>query len=814
MKKRIASLILAVVLSSTVAVYGSTDIPEITAEQTEAEPSAEETGETGETEETEETDKSSEKGQEGNGTYAEVAADSDENSTEISENLNTETADDDEIRIDEEAEEDQNEEQQEDLDLQDENEQSEEADFLSEETELQAAGTSDIYVNRISSGFVLDKNYGFAYGYRKGKTKLSVQNGSSALLTKLDSQYGITSPRSGLACDLRGTPEAGKYIARYTNVGDYQGKSIDLRISVTNWADPYTKKKGKDGTYIIPSIVFYNNRIGANIIAVKRVYFKFDFLETGTDNVVNLKCHMTMQDIDNAQEVRFYDKGIGAGEPTHVYLTADQYLSYSRGSDYTDIKSSDGETENNDMKAWIQIDFEKQLRFSYYMGNSYGSGGQNSIIFLATPKVLGTYEILKPEKRVGNRNQSFDQMQRHNVDSITWNGDVCEAPYETKAGGEFDYIISQRVLPGTYSSFQIVDYLDSCLTLQKAQVTTASGYDVTKNFQISRNEKGWVYFTALSDYLTREEAFNDVTYYFRLQVKVKDNRTVTDDGHFDTKDYWVIKNNGDRTLGSSVEYIEPSYIMGYMKGSYQIKKVDKTDPEKILEGAVFRLDEWDNTKGKYTTLNKKLAYNAESKMYETGELKRTRTNEGKFKVVETKTPSGYEGKKGKEFNITDLSDGTVFIITNTPIEIPKEEELTGEILVKKKIREKDITWAHGNPTFLITVSGKDSKGMTHTYSNYMEFTADNYGVEGDYAVVSHIFSGIPAGTYQIEEGITLRYRLAGIYAESSGVTVSGKKAQAVVSGGKKEVVAFENEKTCYDGYSHTDVLKNIIPLKK
>ena len=29
MKKRIASLILAVVLSSTVAVYGSTDIPEI-----------------------------------------------------------------------------------------------------------------------------------------------------------------------------------------------------------------------------------------------------------------------------------------------------------------------------------------------------------------------------------------------------------------------------------------------------------------------------------------------------------------------------------------------------------------------------------------------------------------------------------------------------------------------------------------------------------------------------------------------------------------------------------------------------------------
>ena len=96
----------------------------------------------------------------------------------------------------------------------------------------------------------------------------------------------------------------------------------------------------------------------------------------------------------------------------------------------------------------------------------------------------------------------------------------------------------------------------------------------------------------------------------------------------------------------------------------------------------------------------------------------------------------------------------------------------------------------------------------------MEFTADNYRVEGDYAVVSHIFSGIPAGTYQIEEGITLRYRLAGIYAESSGVTVSGKKAQAVVSGGKKEVVAFENEKTCYDGYSHTDVLKNIIPLKK
>ena len=335
---------------------------------------------------------------------------------DISEEIQPEEKDDQDISLEEEPEEEEASAEPEEDGL-DESEEdvfhdSEQEEFLS--FGAARAANSNIAVKKINSSYNLDEDYAFAYGYRKGKTTLTVQNGSASLLTRLDKQFGIETPRKGLACDLSGTSESGKYVARYTNVGDYLGNAVDLRITVTRWTGIYTEKKGEDGTFITPSIVFYSNRIGANIIAVKRVNFKFDFLKTGTNQKINLKCHMTIQDIDDTQSVRFFDHGIGQGEPTQVYLSQDNYLTVERGDGCTDIVSAEGKTDSTDHKAWVQVDYEKELLLGYDMGDSFGRGKGNSILFLATPAVLGQYRILSPIKRIGGRGQSYNEMELHN----------------------------------------------------------------------------------------------------------------------------------------------------------------------------------------------------------------------------------------------------------------------------------------------------------------------------------------------------------------------------------------------------------------
>ena len=722
---------------------------------------------------------------------------------DISEEIQPEETDDQDISLEEEPEEEEASAEPEEDGL---DESEEDVFHDSEQEELlvsTAAQTanSNIAVKKINSSYNLDEDYAFAYGYRKGKTTLTVQNGSASLLTRLDKQFGIETPRKGLACDLSGTSESGKYVARYTNVGDYLGNAVDLRITVTRWTGIYTEKKGEDGTFITPSIVFYSNRIGANIIAVKRVNFKFDFLKTGTNQKINLKCHMTIQDIDDTQSVRFFDHGIGQGEPTQVYLSQNNYLTVERGDGCTDIISAEGKTDSTDHKAWVQVDYEKELLLGYDMGDSFGRGKGNSILFLATPAVLGQYRILSPIKRTGERGQSYNEMELHNS---------MDSSKEIISGKEFDYVIEQRILPGIYGTFIIRDALDPCLTYQGAEITTLSGYNVTKKFDISHDKKtNILVFQAQNSFLSSEEAFNDVTYLFRIKVKAGSDRTIVDHGHNDGRAYWYMKNNATRLFGTASEDTNNCWVKGRVTGSYFINKVDECDHNIQLKGAEFMLEQWDNTVDQYVDSGKQIVFNEETGLYETGLLKRTKTNEGKFRITETKAPEDYICDWSREFNLMDLPSESTITAENQ-----LEKLLEGKIQITKRILEKDIVWAHGNPVFRFVITGKDARGTEHSYEDYVEFKEGSYFRVGDYAWMICTVTGIPEGTYTISEKETLRYRFKSITAISENMTVSGKSGTAVLE--RKNLnasVVFENEKTRFDGYSHTDVIRNIVPLQ-
>ena len=156
-----------------------------------------------------------------------------------------------------------------------------------------------------------------------------------------------------------------------------------------------------------------------------------------------------------------------------------------------------------------------------------------------------------------------------------------------------------------------------------------------------------------------------------------------------------------------------------------------------------------------------------------------------------------------------------------------EKKATGQITITKKIREADILWAHGNPTFFFRIEGTDSEGRRQQFEDFISFQPGNYKKDQNgYAYISLTFSQIPEGHYQIYELPALRYYLKSAAADTQNVTITtGKKpafgltpketayGTAVISQTFPAArLTFVNEKARFDGYSHSQVIKNKIPL--
>lgn len=125
----------------------------------------------------------------------------------------------------------------------------------------------------------------------------------------------------------------------------------------------------------------------------------------------------------------------------------------------------------------------------------------------------------------------------------------------------------------------------------------------------------------------------------------------------------------------------------------QYSKTDAADANIILSDAVFEVYEWNEQKKNYTSAGQKFSYSDKTKTY-TKKLQYTGQNKGKFRLVETQAPAGYIGGWKKDISILDMEQDFTLKAENTLARLPY-----GEITVTKKILEKVIIWAHGNPGF-------------------------------------------------------------------------------------------------------------------
>ena len=120
----------------------------------------------------------------------------------------------------------------------------------------------------------------------------------------------------------------------------------------------------------------------------------------------------------------------------------------------------------------------------------------------------------------------------------------------------------------------------------------------------------------------------------------------------------------------------------------------------------------------------------------------------------------------------------------TLLRLPK-----GEIVVTKRIREEDITWTHGNPTFFFVAEGKDYSGAHHKYEAYVVFTKDNYKKEEDgYISLNTVFKDLPLGEYEVYEKMALRYYLSKAQADTENMNVKKGRKPSYGTGTKRNCI--------------------------
>lgn len=270
-----------------------------------------------------------------------------------------------------------------------------------------------------------------------------------------------------------------------------------------------------------------------------------------------------------------------------------------------------------------------------------------------------------------------------------------------------------------------------------------------------------------------------------------------------------------------ISYTVPNRKIGPPKGRIWISKKDSLTG-KELSGAEFRIYSWNHSQNAFETDEKAafpMIWDEGKKRYDSGEIFLTAENRGRFLIKETKNPEGYTGNWSKEVTLTKDGQSLSLTAENTPI--------LGQITIVKKLRTEDITWAHGNPTFLFAVTGKDRYGIVHTYETTLTFLRDAFSEAGEgYGMTQVTIPNIPLGEYQVYEKPVLRYYLKDAQANTGNVAITRSGASGYGSDPKlvaygvarlspdacNASITFINEKSRYDGYSHNSSIKNTIPI--
>lgn len=198
--------------------------------------------------------------------------------------------------------------------------------FVVQNVDAASAADTNTYFNtgrssgvlvKDSSKVVVDKAIPAMYSFSLGKDYNAVTfNGGIALTDAQKAAWIELLPSVKNDIELNQLSLAdnsikGKFYARYENVGTYNGKKVDAKLTIMDF-------EVNNWTYYgdrVPFVAFYKkssgNGIGVYVEKINWVKVKYEFYENGKNKLINVKGYTTYWDIDGWQGIHLLDNNKG-----------------------------------------------------------------------------------------------------------------------------------------------------------------------------------------------------------------------------------------------------------------------------------------------------------------------------------------------------------------------------------------------------------------------------------------------------------------------------------------------------------------------
>ena len=394
------------------------------------------------------------------------------------------------------------------------------------------------------------------------------------------------------------------------------------------------------------------------------------------------------------------------------------------------------------------------------------------------------------------------------VDTVTTDGNGSAASKQLELG---QYIVKEKTAPDGY----VLDTTEHAVTLDDSHTSVNVAVQNQKNAivlqKVSKNDG-----TVMEG--VTFHIWNDDKSYDKTQ-KTDSNGRITIDGvkdgtwHYQetaTKDGYVLDNAVKDFTVSDGKVNGQSNLTITVENDYtklDLAKVDSGTGENISGAKLSLLD----SNGRLVE-----SWTSGSTPHRIEKLK-----PGQYTLREDQAPDYYKLADPITFTLESKAD------TQT---ITMKDMRYADLTIVKKIKASDITWAHGNPTFIFTVKGKDINGKDRAFQNYVEFTENyvNSHTDGQgYVELSVTWNKIPVGEdYTVTEQDVLRYHLVNVTGtENVKISKLQEPAKGVAPDKIFSVhanlkakptgtsITFENQKDDWGTTTHDTSVKNIIPLK-
>ncbi|EJD5778159.1 isopeptide-forming domain-containing fimbrial protein [Staphylococcus pseudintermedius] len=370
----------------------------------------------------------------------------------------------------------------------------------------------------------------------------------------------------------------GKIGILYTNVGNYEGKPLDLKITLMDW-DRYINPNIK--TYI----TFEKSEIGHSQSGYNWIDQVWEYVDHETGKPVKISgSFMTFADLDAKQYVEFSKET--TDKIDKMYVSEDTWVDATQ-SPKGELKIGDvsSKTSNSDDKFAMVTALFDGGRMHFKWGKDYtgypkdeanmrdGNKPLGAQFFAFSAKKPVKTELLKPAKRVSDADEKAKTENNLKVLSEKYSYEVSHT-----VPSEYEEFF--------YKSYVMSDTVPKEIVVGKVEIVDETGKNVTDKFE-NKSNKNELAYSAKADELKKGDFYGH-TYTLKIEVNVDTKADISKlldkDGNF------VIQNTARVSKDGNTKDTNPVKTK-IKKLPNEIKKYILNKDHKLVEKLDLQKDE-------------------------------------------------------------------------------------------------------------------------------------------------------------------------------------------------------------------------------